>query len=485
MSNSRFSFYAKKLFFILTLFLISCSSQKLKEYPWCEDVFIPNNKYYKINVERQEGFEIPPVQKASSFLPKSMLESKVYKIKEDVYSDGIIDHFEVTSKWGNVKAAGFLVLKSKLNQINALDTLDKVEQTPFFEGVWNAMVGLAMSPINLWKAAASFFEDDSKKVEQYSQEERDRLQVILDKQKEYAKNGNDESDDDITNTRFQKIQDSDKNYVSHVLYENEEIDDLSTIESVVGVKKYAMEIMQQFNIDPDHTNEVLRDKILSIARMKAAGGLTTSLIPASPVLTILSSASTAAGTANSIYNYSNIQANIKSIREGLLLAGCSEKLIQRFQDAKGFSNFLKSIIAMNVVHLRHIQNISELIKIATLIDDVEIGWIYMNVAALLPSVANEEHIVRLIKNAPLLIGVTADNRVIILFAGDHLYWTKDTNTLFKESLESIKEDGIKPYAIEARIKGIMSTRFKNELSNLGVKIKKVDNVEYSIKIYNE
>ena len=56
---------------------------------------------------------------------------------------------------------------------------------------------------------------------------------------------------------------------------------------------------------------------------------------------------------------------------------------------------------------------------------------------------------------------------------------------FKETLEAIKEDGIKPKEIVAMIKGVLSERFKNELKNLGIKYVPVDSVEYSIKIYNE
>ena len=482
---------SKKLFVLLLIFLISCSTSKLEVQDWCEDVFIPNNKYYQINVNNQKGFEIPPVLKASEFLPKKLLESKIYKISENVYSDGIIDHFEVNSKWGKVRASGFLVLKSKLNQINAIDSLEKIEkeETPFIAGAWNAIKNVAMSPVNFGKLVYNFFAGDSssKKEIEYSQDEKSRIEHYYNKQKEYAMNNNDEDEEEVevTNKRFVKIQDTDKNYVTHVPYENEEIEDLSVIEDLMGVKKYAMEIMEQFNIDPDHTNQVLKDKILNIARQKAAGGLTTVLIPSSEVLTVLSGTNTVTGTANSISDYRNINSHIELIHDGLLLAGCSEKLIKRFKESKGFSNFLKSIIAMNVVRLRYIKNINELIKIATLIDDYETGWIFMNVAALLPTVAKEETIVRLIKDAPLIAAVTQDNRVIILFAGDHLYWTKGNDLLYRETLEAIKEDGINAKSIETRIRGIITPRFKEELRKLGIKLKYVDNVEYSIKIYNE
>lgn len=63
-----------------------------------------------MHVRQQSGFEIPPVLKASKILPKELHESKIYKISENVYSDGVADHFEINSKWGKARAGGFLVL---------------------------------------------------------------------------------------------------------------------------------------------------------------------------------------------------------------------------------------------------------------------------------------------------------------------------------------------------------------------------------------
>ena len=57
--------------------------------------------------------------------------------------------------------------------------------------------------------------------------------------------------------------------------------------------------------------------------------------------------------------------------------------------------------------------------------------------------------------------------------------------LYKETLEAIKDDGINLRSIETRINGILTPSFKNELANLGIKLKYVDNVEYSIKLYNQ
>ena len=105
--------------------------------------------------------------------------------------------------------------------------------------------------------------------------------------------------------------------------------------------------------------------------------------------------------------------------------------------------------------------------------------------AILPTVNKEIPFVRFIKDAPLPAVVTRDNRVIIAFAGDHLYWTRDNSMLIKGTLEAIREDGIRPTAIEARIKGIPSQRVKDELRALGIKYVPVEHVEYSIQLYNE
>ena len=102
MKNKELNLFNRLFKIVLTisfLFCVSCSSKKYKVADFCEDVFIPGNKYYETNVKHQEGFEIPPVLKAKDILPPSMLGNKLYTTKDEVYSDGTIDHFYLKSEY--------------------------------------------------------------------------------------------------------------------------------------------------------------------------------------------------------------------------------------------------------------------------------------------------------------------------------------------------------------------------------------------------
>lgn len=492
MKNKELNLFSRLLKIFLTisfLFCVSCSSKKYKVEDFCEDVFIPGNKYYETNVKHQEGFEIPPVLKAKDILPPSMLGNKLYKIRDDVYSDGTIDHFYLESKWGDSKAESFLILKTRINEVNALESLDKLERVPFLKGLGKSVWAIVSSPWQLVKLIGKAFTPSGKKPTKEDLEDEDKLREL--KEQAVAQNDeNAENDDDseLVNKRFGKILDDDKDFVEHIPYNkfnSDETANVNTVQSLIGVRENIVEILEQFHIDPDNTNPVLRDKILHISKMKAYGGLTTSLVPSTQVLTILNTTKTFVDAADTISVYSTEKEQMEKIHDGLLLAGCSEKLIDKFEKADGFSTFLKVIIANNVIRLRKVKDVNELIKIAVMVDDYEIGWMMMQAFAILPTLYEKEPFVRFIKDSPLATVVTKDNIVLITFAGDHLYWVRDTSMFFKETLEAIKEDGVIPKEIVAMVKGIPSERFKNELQKLGIKYMPVDSVEYSIKLYNE
>ena len=167
MKNKELNLFNRLFKIVLTisfLFCVSCSSKKYKVADFCEDVFIPGNKYYETNVKHQEGFEIPPVLKAKDILPPSMLGNKLYTIKDEVYSDGTIDHFYLKSKWGDSKAESFLILKTRINEVNALESLDKLERVPFFKGLGKSALAVITSPCKLVKLIGKMFTASPKET---------------------------------------------------------------------------------------------------------------------------------------------------------------------------------------------------------------------------------------------------------------------------------------------------------------------------------
>lgn len=481
------------LILLVFLFICACSTKKYKPEPWCEDVFIPGNEYYEMNLKHQEGYEIPPVLQASKILPPSMLNSKLYKIEENVYSDGSIDHFRVKSKWGTSMAAGFVILKTRINEVNALDSLDKLEGTSFFDGVWEAGKSIVLAPWNFLKLIARPFTSSGEGPTEEEIKEQKKLERIKAKEEEHQKkldsDGDgvpdiEEDDSDIINVRYKRIIDDDKDFVKHIPYKQEETADVGTVQSMLGVDDVVYEILEQFHIDPDNTNETLKEKVRHLARQKANGKMTTILLPSVPVLTILSTTNTVVNAAGSISAYQDEKKQLEQIHDGLLLAGCSEKLIKRFQDNDGMSTFLKTILANNTIKLKKVRDAKEIIKLGMLVDDYEISWILMQSVDVLVSLYDEVKFVRFIKDSPLPTVVTDDNKVYITFAGDHIYWVKDTEMYFKGAIDAIKDSGIQPTQIEARIRGILSDRAKREIEKLGIITKPMKHVVYSIDLYN-
>lgn len=460
---------------IFVIFIISffCSTpHENKLNTWCEDVFIPGNKYYKANIKRQKGYEIPPVINAKSFLPKEMVSSDIYKVKKKVYSDGTVDYFQVKTNWGEYRVAGILKLKSKINEINAIESLKKINgKDALYEGVMDGGMQIANSPSDLLKTSKNYYKKGKKRVKRTIKK---GIKYTTNKKskeiKESKKENINDTDLNIVNERLKDILNEEKKCNTQCLFSNKEVGEVGKIEQFIGVKSSIVDILKQFNIEPDTENMVLRYEISRVAKIRAGAKAGFMVIPALPVLSVFTTTKSVVGVADSISAYDDKRTQLRKIHKGLIHAGCNKKLISEFEKSLGLSTYLKTIVVNYVLYLKDVKNTNELIKISILIDDDETALMFLKTFSILPSLYDKTKFQRFIKDSPLPAVVTNDNKAIILFAGDHLYWVRKTARLFNSTIDAVKDDNKKVNDIEAWILGFPSSRMKRELRKLGIKI---------------
>ncbi len=100
----------------------------------------------------QEGYEQPPVFRASSLLSPDAQAGASYKVKEEVNVEGMLFSFNLWTRYGWYNPRSLDMLKIRIAETRALDTLTAMQQDPLFlEGVGDQVTGTAESTINAVK----------------------------------------------------------------------------------------------------------------------------------------------------------------------------------------------------------------------------------------------------------------------------------------------------------------------------------------------
>ena len=107
-----------------------------------------------------EGYEEPPVLRASEILPAELLSGPHHQVEEEVGTDGLLPHFSIQSAFGTFEARGDAELRARVREIQALAALNEVdakaaEATPAPRETdgFGAIPGLALG--TRWPASAA------------------------------------------------------------------------------------------------------------------------------------------------------------------------------------------------------------------------------------------------------------------------------------------------------------------------------------------
>ena len=135
-----------KLFSFLSIFVLSFVACSSKEN--VGEKYIPDNK--ELASEKEAGFEVPTVFKAKNILPKSVFQNEIYKIEDNVYNDGLLNHYSINTEWGEFYAFSNDNLQTRLNEIITIDTLKKVSTgEAVLTGTGKAGKSILLAPVNL------------------------------------------------------------------------------------------------------------------------------------------------------------------------------------------------------------------------------------------------------------------------------------------------------------------------------------------------
>ena len=98
------------------------------------------------------GFEKAPVLAGSELAPAALLKGPLHTVAEPVALEGFFGRFVIESKFGKFSVAGVNMLAVRVNELQAIETLQEVQRSQAFQ---DSLVRAAQAPIQLVQSAVT------------------------------------------------------------------------------------------------------------------------------------------------------------------------------------------------------------------------------------------------------------------------------------------------------------------------------------------
>ena len=190
----------------------------------------------KLGFAAQSGYESLPVLSASKVLPPELLTGPNHRVQERVTNDGFLNLYSIDSKFGKFQAVSTALLRVRIQEINAMATMDKLKGTKEYgtavkESALAAMVAakdMVFQPVRTLTTAVSG-----------------------------------------VGVAFRRAGDS-------VFGSKRSDTEDSRFKNLIGFSNYKRDYAYELGVDVYSRNEVLQDRLNEISWAGYAGGLTVS-----------------------------------------------------------------------------------------------------------------------------------------------------------------------------------------------------------------
>ena len=203
-------------------------------------------------------FEQPPVLKAKDLAPNLKLSADRYRVEDRVPTDGLLATFTIESDFGEMKATGPGMLEIRLQEIKALEELEKIKASDaFVEGVkktasdvGKAAANLVDNPVGTVKGIPSgvgrFFERTGRQLKTGWQKVGDLIE---------------KSESETSDISSGEVAAQAGKAVGKAAID------------VLGYEEQRRNLAKELHVDPYTTNPILKKQLDDIAWASFAGGL--------------------------------------------------------------------------------------------------------------------------------------------------------------------------------------------------------------------
>jgi len=346
----------------------------------------------------QELQKVPITLRASDVLPREMLKGPNYSIKETVQSDGLVNTYELETKYGPVRVESTVFLLKRINELRALQRMELLQGTDTFAkaaqaaatGPLSTAKDLVVNPVGTAQDIASgigrFFGNVGQAIT------------------------------------------SDNAYQPGIA------------KAVLGQAANKRGFAYEFRVDPYSSYKPLQDTLDKIAWTATAGSLT--------VKAAFSAIPGGAGVAVSITSTSeslrslvrdNTPAALSEInRKKLSRMGVPDPVAKVFLNNKYYDPFEQTLLIGELENMPRVKDRTSFISVAAMANEETVA-VYMRATAQLVALYNEKvkPVERCVEASRLVFLKTRDSRMIGVFPIDNVAWTEGLARREKEVSQAV------------------------------------------------
>ena len=385
-------------------------------------------------VGANEVFEIPPVFRTSDLLPPDALEGPDHEIYPYVYNDGINNIYELDTTHGPLKAESTALLNIRLNELDALQKLEKAKRTTSYA---KALANAAAGPLRLTRDLI---------IRPVS-----TVSGVVTGVGSYFRN------------------------IGYSIYGSKSEQEGGFVKEAIMFSNAKRMVAGRVGVDPYSSYQPLQERLNSISWAAYAGGITTSvLFMGIPGTTGTAISGTNFGSQMNERILTTAPADLKKLNAKLLgLMDVHKSVARVFLDHPKYTPTRTTYVVGSLELMNGVADRSIFIERASLAQDESVAFYFEQQVELMAGYhGNVTPVAKFVEVGGLPFLQTQEGTIVGIFPCDHIAWTEDVAArAYGNTAEAVKTLYPDITGKELWFEGTVSNRARESLERMGWKVK--------------
>ncbi len=385
-----------------------------------------------ITVAAQAGFESAVVLSASKILPPELLSGPNHRVQDKVTNDGFLNIYVVDSKFGSFRAVSTPLLRKRIQEINAMGTMEKLKGTKEFAD------SLKASGLTTFSAAKNMVLSPVKTA----------TEVVTGVGLVFRRAG-----DSLFGAKRSDAEDS-------------------RFKTLIGFSNYKREYAYELGVDVYSRNEALQDRLNDVSWTAFAGGLTVSAamaaVPGGAGIAMTAISSTRLATA--IFKNTPPQDLRRINTEKLTAMGVDPSTTELFISQSIFSPREQTVLVSGLDEMKGVADRERFVQLAALTNNADMAFFRQRQAEMYAGYhKGVAPLVQFVSVGQLAAARTKSGALVFNVPVDYMIWTESLAQLAANTDNLAKQ---LPGLTEKQlwVTGMLSRRARAEMQRMNWKI---------------
>jgi hypothetical protein len=345
----------------------------------------------------KQPLEVPPVLSAKSLLPADMVSGPLFRVDDQVPTDGLRGLFTLRSDLGTFTVPGRELLKIRIAELPAIQHLEAQSKTDvFLKAAGNA----AMRPVEAAENIAKDPVGTAKAIPGGVSRLWGRVEAGA-------------------SSVAKAVTDSDKSADQKAQETAHRVGDVTI--TALGFEQVHRQLAKSLGVDPYTTNAVLSKKLTDTAWVAFSGRLgidvlTTAFVPGSTGISLTSF------TSDLVWDTPKADLLVMN-KEKMIAMGASDAQAQALLGNRWFSLTVLTALVTELESLAQIAGRSEVIALAATARNEEDARFLASSVHLLARLNVTGVPIRVVKAGGTVIGITPAGHLVVPAPADYISWT--------------------------------------------------------------